>query len=82
MLGSYNFPYDIEEDDEDTVEENAELCHRLDVTTGRDVETTPIDVPGNRPITVGRDGKRWFVTSYVGHVTRHVITNFGARPWK
>lgn len=22
---SYNFPYDIEEDDEDTVEENAEL---------------------------------------------------------
>jgi predicted Ser/Thr protein kinase len=58
------------------------VCHRLDVTTGRDVETTPIDVPGNRPITVGRDGKRWFVTSYVGHVTRHVITNFGARPWK
>lgn len=32
----YNFPYDIEEDDDDTVKENAELqglmpgpCHRL-----------------------------------------------------
>jgi hypothetical protein len=56
------------------------VCHRLDVTTGRDVETTPITVPGNRPITVGNDGKRWFIASYVGHVTRHVITNFSSRP--
>ncbi len=56
-------------------------CHRLDVTTGRDLETTAIDPPGNRPITVGSDGKRWFLSSYVGHVTRHLMTNFAKRPW-
>ena len=56
-------------------------CHRLDVRSGRDVETTAIDPPGKRPITVNSDGKRWFLTSYVGHVTRHLITNFATRPW-
>jgi hypothetical protein len=56
-------------------------CHHLDVTTGRDVETTVVDRPGNRPITASADGKHWYVTSYVGHVTRHLITNFAERPW-
>ncbi len=56
-------------------------CHRVDVATGRDVATTPIELPGNRPITVGTDGKHWYITSYVGQVTRHVITNFADRAW-
>ena len=56
-------------------------CHRLDVRTGRDLATTAIDVPGHRPITVSSDGRRWFVTSFLGHVTRHVIANFVDRPW-
>jgi serine/threonine protein kinase len=56
-------------------------CHRIHVATGRDVEITAFERPGNRPITASRDGKHWYMTSYVGHVTRHLITNFAERPW-
>ncbi|HTR54663.1 MAG TPA: protein kinase [Kofleriaceae bacterium] len=55
-------------------------CRRLDVATGRDVEVTPIDAPGKRPITVAGDGRHWFITSSIGHVTRERITNFAERP--
>ena len=56
-------------------------CHRLDVSTGADLSSTPIEAPAHRPITVGSDGTRWFATSYVGQVTRHVIANLADRPW-
>jgi hypothetical protein len=42
---------------------------------------TPFERPGNRPITFGRGGKRRFVASYIGHVSRHLVTNFADRPW-
>jgi hypothetical protein len=56
-------------------------CHRFDVTTERDVETTTIERPGNHPLAASSDGKHWYTTSYIGHVTRHLITNFAERPW-
>jgi Tol biopolymer transport system component/predicted Ser/Thr protein kinase len=31
---------------------------------------------------VSSDGKRWYATTAAGNVTRHIIDNFGARPWR
>jgi tRNA A-37 threonylcarbamoyl transferase component Bud32 len=56
-------------------------CHRLDVITRKDLETTAIERPGNHPITASSDGKRWYTTAFIGHVTRHLVTNFAERPW-
>jgi serine/threonine-protein kinase len=59
---------------------DAHGCRQVDVETRRDV-AVPLERPGNRPITVGRGGTRWFAASYVGHVSRHIITNLATRPW-
>jgi tRNA A-37 threonylcarbamoyl transferase component Bud32/dipeptidyl aminopeptidase/acylaminoacyl peptidase len=56
-------------------------CHRLDVVTGKDLETTPIERPGNHEVTPSSDGEHWYTTVYIGHVTRHLVTNFAERPW-
>jgi hypothetical protein len=37
----YNFPYDVEEDDEDTIEENSELRVRLSIQLERTSLLTP-----------------------------------------
>ena len=68
-------------DDHDLAYCDLTACHRLDVNTRTDVETTAIERPGNHPLTASSDGKHWYTTSYVGHVTRHLITNFAERPW-
>jgi predicted Ser/Thr protein kinase/dipeptidyl aminopeptidase/acylaminoacyl peptidase len=58
---------------------DVDTCRRLDVVSGRDLESTHIVAPDRQPITVSADGKRWFSASPVGHVTRHLIANFAER---
>lgn len=57
-------------------------CYRLDVATRTVLETTPIHYDRRTPVAVAPDGKRWFTTQSIGHVTRYKIVNFNDRPWK
>ncbi|HEV7556902.1 MAG TPA: hypothetical protein VGO00_15655, partial [Kofleriaceae bacterium] len=61
----------------------AYVAHKLvrvvDVTTGKEVSTSPGPDWGELAV-VAADGVHWDQLELVGHVTRHVIDNFGDRP--
>jgi len=56
--------------------------HVYDVALDREVAAIP-GPPGGRgkALCVAADGQHWFDTRTTGHTTRHLITNFGDRPW-
>jgi len=53
--------------------------HVVDVTTGAEVATSPGPDWGELAV-ITDDGARWYQLAMVGHVTRHLIDNFGDRP--
>ena len=55
-------------------------CHILDVTTKTDLRLTELGA-GYLHAIASLDGARWYSHGIRGRVTRHVIRNFGTRPW-
>ena len=62
---------------------DAESCLVLDVETlaERDRRPYPESAKGDH-LAASPDGKRWFITPSIAHVTLIEITNFADRPWK
>ena len=54
----------------------------IDVTTGVQLAEFPVLEPAATFPVLAHDGERWFYTQTIGHVTRHILTNFADRPWK
>jgi len=54
----------------------------IDVTTGTQLAEFPVLDPSATFPVLAHDGKRWFYTQTIGHVTRHILKNFADRPWK
>jgi hypothetical protein len=55
------------------------LVHVVDVTTGKETSRSPGPDWGELAV-VAADGAHWYQLELVGHVTRHLIDNFGERP--
>ena len=53
----------------------------IDVRTGATVGTVPGVAPSDKAI-LGADGVHWYDMQTVGHVTHHLLVNFGDRPWR
>jgi len=55
--------------------------HIVDVTTGTEVDKLPGPNWGEHAV-LAADGVHWFGLLTIGHVTHHVMENFGERPWR
>jgi predicted Ser/Thr protein kinase len=53
--------------------------HIVDVTTGAEIATVPGPEWGQAAV-LAADGVRWYDIQLIGHVTRHLMVNFGDRP--
>jgi dipeptidyl aminopeptidase/acylaminoacyl peptidase len=53
--------------------------HIVDVATGAELATVPGPEWGKHAV-LGPDGVRWYNLEEIGHVTRHMLTNFADRP--
>jgi protein kinase-like protein/WD40 repeat protein len=55
--------------------------HVVDATTGAEVATLPGPDWGQRAV-LAADGVHWYDLQLISHITRHLIANFGDRPWR